>query len=170
MTEVRLRPPQESDEAAVRAAHEALHAEGFEFALGLEHGMSWRGWLRLIALEHAGIGLPTDRVPATFLIAEVGDAVAGRVSIRHQLNQWLWQHGGHIGYGVVPAMRRRGLATDMLRQSLIVARALGVSRALLTCDDNNAASIRVIESCGGWLDPQQPHSSGEPLMRRYWIE
>ncbi|HJT04064.1 MAG TPA: GNAT family N-acetyltransferase [Pseudonocardiaceae bacterium] len=69
----------------------------------------------------------------------------GRTSIRPSLNDWLLAYGGYIGYVVLPEFRRRGLATEILRQSAIVARALGVGRILLTCDEHNIGSIRVIE-------------------------
>ena len=60
--------------------------------------------------------------------------------------------GGHIGYAVRPAHRRRGYATEILRQSLIVARAVGVDGVLVTCDDDNVGSAAVIERCGGVLE------------------
>src|SRR5207245_940781 len=107
--------------------------------------MEWAGYLEALAQEHAGVSLAPGRVPATFLVAVVDGQIAGRVSIRHRLNDWLLAHGGHIGYGVLPGCRGRGIATEILRQSLIIARSLGVDRALLTCDDDNEASIRVIE-------------------------
>jgi predicted acetyltransferase len=92
------------------------------------------------------------------------------VSIRHRLNDWLLAHGGHIGYGILPEFRRQGFATQILEQSLIIARALGIDRALLTCDDDNIGSIRVIEGCGGHLDEQWPTTPGPVPMRRYWID
>ncbi len=52
---------------------------------------------------------------------------------------------------------------------MIIARALGVDRVLLTCDDNNAASSTVIERCGGILDPAWPKTADKTLRRRYWI-
>ena len=64
--------------------------------------------------------------------------------------------GGHIGYAVRPAHRRRGYATEILRQSLIIARAVGVDRVLVTCDDTNVGSSAVIEACGGVLDDVVP--------------
>ena len=72
------------------------------------------------------------------------------------LNDWLRLEGGHIGYGVLPGHRRRGYATEILRQSLVVARAHGVDRVLVTCDDDNAGSAAVIEANGGVLDPELP--------------
>jgi predicted acetyltransferase len=60
-------------------------------------------------------------VPATFLVAEVDRALVGRVSIRHELNAFLADVGGHIGYGVRPRYRGRGFATEILRQALVIA-------------------------------------------------
>ncbi len=153
----------------MRAAHEAVRGDDFEFALGLTPQLGWAQWLQQHALADAGLGLAVDRVRATFLVAEVDGVIAGRVSIRHRLNEWLTDQGGHVGYAVVPAMRRRGIATELLRQSLIIARAFGVTRVLVCCDESNAGSAAVIESCGGMLDAQQPYgAAGE--VRRYWID
>ena len=77
-------------------------------------------------------------------------------------------YGGHIGYVVLPSHRGRGHATEILRQSVERARAGGVDRVLLTCDDTNVASARVIERCGGALEAVVPDEDGHP-MRRYWI-
>lgn len=71
----------------------------------------------------------------------------GRVSVRPHLgNTFLRTLGGHIGYEVPPSRRRRGYATQMLREVLPHAAALGVDPALVTCDVDNVASLRVIES------------------------
>lgn len=49
---------------------------------------------------------------------------------------------------------------------------LGVSDVLVTCSDDNVASAKVIEKCGGVLEriitPDQPFEYGR-AMRRYWI-
>jgi predicted acetyltransferase len=107
-------------------------------------------------------------VPTTFLVADVAGRIVGRASIRHELNERLFIEGGHIGYAVLQEHRRRGYATEILRQSLVVAQALGVKRVLVTCDDDNLGSATVIERCGGRFDSLSTAEDGH-AVRRYWI-
>ena len=118
---------------------------------------------RLRDLAEPGTWLPNGIVPATHLWWVEGEEYLGRLSIRHTLTPWLLEFGGHIGYVVRPSSRQRGHATAMLRASLPVARALGLDPVLVTCDDTNAASQKVIEAAGGLFEDQR----GDKL--RYWV-
>lgn len=143
----------------------------FEFAFDLDPATNWPTYLLARADEHNAHALPAGRVPAMFLLATTDGEICGRASIRFELNDHLLAVGGHIGYGVLPAYRRRGIATEILRRSLIVARAHGVQRALLTCDDDNVGSAAVIENCGGLRDDDWPLASSDgTLKRRYWLD
>jgi len=167
---VRLRPLTVADQQEAWQAHEELAQEGFEFLLGLERGEAWPVYLaRLEALRH-GVDVPEGRVPATFLVAEVDGQMVGRVSLRHELNAFLAAEGGHIGYGVRPGFRRRGHASEILRQTLVVAASLGLGPVLVTCDDDNVGSSTVIERQGGVLENVLPGLDGAVGKRRYWIE
>jgi predicted acetyltransferase len=168
--ELRLRPLRLEDEAAFVAAHEAMAAEDFAFGLSYEAGMAWADYVDVLAAQRCGVVPDSGLVPATFLAADVGGRLVGRTSIRHELNDFLAREGGHIGYGVLPGHRRRGYATAILRQSLVIARSVGVERVLLVCDDDNVGSITVIERCGGLLESVVPRADGGPAYRRYWID
>lgn len=108
-------------------------------------------------------------VPKTELWGVLDGVYVGRVGIHHTLTDGLRVFGGHIGYDTRPSFRGRGVATAMLRCALPVARALGLSRVLITCDDTNVASIRVIERNGGALEATRSLDPARPLKRYYWI-
>ena len=146
-----LRLLRAEDEEAVRAANETLAAEGFTFLLDRDRTASFEDYLDLLVQQHEGRDPHPGRVRATFLVAEVHGEIVGRVSIRHELNEQLRREGGHVGYGVLPAHRRQGYATEMLRQALAILAAEGTSHALVTCDDDNVGSAVTIERCGGEL-------------------
>src|SRR5215472_16786270 len=168
---LRLRPLRPDDEAAFRAGHAQMAAEGFIFGLALEPGLPWADYIAATKGWPAGLNLPDGWVPNTFLVAEVDGQMVGRASIRHELNEFLARRGGHIGYCVLAAHRRRGYATEILRQALVVARSLGVDRVLVTCDDDNIGSIKVIETWGGKLDSVLTGDEpGSAPLRRYWID
>ena len=105
-------------------------------------------------------------VPSTFLLACVDGDIVGRVSIRHELNAYLASVASHIGYAVRPTYRRRGYARSILRQSLELARDIGLRRVLITCDDDNVASVSLIESFGGRLESVITTDTGSMPTRR----
>lgn len=106
---------------------------------------------------------PEGYVPSTHLWWVQDDTFLGRVHIRHRLTPFLRDVGGHLGYHVVPAHRRRGHATAMLAAAVPVAAALGIECLLLTCDADNVASRKVLEANGGLLHDQR----GTKL--RFWL-
>jgi hypothetical protein len=106
---------------------------------------------------------PPGRVHATYWWIVEDGAYLGAITLRHGLNDFLLRAGGHVGYGIRPSARDRGLAAWVLPE----ARPLGLSKVLVTCDDSNLASARVIEKSGGVLEDVRDTELGR--TRRYWI-
>jgi predicted acetyltransferase len=102
-------------------------------------------------------------VPSTHLWWVDDDTFLGRLQLRHRLNPFLREIGGHIGYHVIPPARRQGHGTAMLAAALPVAAALGMDCVLITCDTGNLGSRKVIEANGGLLQDQR----GDKL--RFWV-
>ncbi|HEY6527041.1 MAG TPA: GNAT family N-acetyltransferase [Solirubrobacteraceae bacterium] len=167
--DLRLRPLRIDDEDQARAAHAELARDGFAFLLDWESAIPWGTYLEGLGRRRRGLDLSGDRVPAAFLVADVDGELVGRVSIRYALNAFLADFGGHIGYGVRPGHRGRGYATEILRQSLVIARAEGVDRALVICDEVNVASATVIQRVGGRLEDVRLGADGTTPIARYWI-
>jgi predicted acetyltransferase len=151
------------------AARVAFQGTGFDFLpFDFDAGMTWAQWTALMERHRQGIDLPANRVRGAFLAADVDGQLVGRSSIRFEMNDFLATRGGHIGYAVLPAFRRKGYATAILTESIVIARNEGVSAILVTCDDSNVASAKVIERCGGVLENITIDDDGIGF-RRYWI-
>jgi len=115
------------------------------------------------ALADPATPRPAGWVEGTYLWMVVDGTVVGRISLRHTLTPWLLEVGGHIGYVVRPSARRRGYATAALGRMLPVAAGRGIDPVLITCDDDNVASRRVIEANGGRLEDVRDHKL------RFWV-
>jgi predicted acetyltransferase len=123
------------------------------------------------AKNHAkGIGLPVGWVPASTYWLICQGRIVGTCNLRHELNDFLREFGGHIGYSVRPSERRKGFGTQMLRLLLEKVKELGIDRLLVTCDDTNIASAGVIENNGGKLTNKVFKDDSKILLRRYWID
>ncbi len=133
--------------------------------------MSYENHLKILDDECHGKNLKEGRVPSSMLYAFLDGKIVGRSSIRHELNEFLSTIGGHIGYAVATSYRKQGIATEILKQSLLYCKnELGLKKVLLTCDDDNVASYRTIEKNGGLLEDRYIATDGTVVKRRYWIK
>lgn len=151
------------------SAHQEMLEDDFEFLIGWQPGADWNEYVTSRRELARSTTVTADQVPSTLLMAELDDEIIGRASVRFSLNEWLAWHAGHIGYGVLREHRHQGYAPEILQQALVVARAHGVDRVLVTCRDDNIPSAKVIEVCGGVLEQVVPASAEDVAFRRYWI-
>lgn len=129
---------------------------------------NFQSYITKLEQESAGEQLAPGRVPQTvYWLIDEGQYI-GRLSIRHELNEYLLQVGGHIGYDIRPSMRGCGYGTKQLELGLEKARQLGLEKVLLTCDNTNIASRKIIESQGGILENEVEVEGGVPKLR-FWI-
>ena len=105
--------------------------------------------------------------PCTYRWIVDGDRVLGGIALRHGFGEFV-KGAGHIGYGIRPSARRRGLATWALGRMLGEARELGMDKVLVVCAADNVASVKTIERHGGVLDGIRDTDLGP--ARRYWIK
>lgn len=115
-------------------------------------------------------GRAVQRVQETTLWLIDGTRFLGRVGIRHSLTDSLKIEGGHIGYAVRLSERGKGYGTLLINEGLNVARNIGLKKALLTCNDQNAGSIKLIENAGGELSEKISIPGKEIPNRLYWID
>lgn len=104
---------------------------------------------------------------STYLAIDDSGNLVGMIDIRHRLNEYLINLGGHIGYSILKSERKKGYATEMLRQALDICRNLKIEKALITCDKDNIASAKTILKNGGILEDERKENSS--IIQRYWI-
>jgi predicted acetyltransferase len=167
---IQLVSPTEACRESFLCGLREFQSEGLPWWLGGDLETALQDFPAFVAKRLADATRTTGAfVPKTHRWAMAEEHFVGRISIHHELSDALRVEGGHIGYDTVPSFRGRGVATEMLRQALPVARALGLASVLLTCDDTNAASLRVIERNGGTLRETKMLDANRPLKRYYWI-
>ena len=115
-------------------------------------------------------GNEEGRVPDStfFCLDEERDIFVGAVNIRHYLNESLLLNGGHIGDGVLPSERRKGIATRMIALALEECKKLGIGDILMVCDKENIGSAKSIINNGGVLENEVVVDG--VVEQRYWIQ
>lgn len=103
-----------------------------------------------------------------YFLVDFNGRILGAIDIRHELNEYLLNYGGNIGYGVRPSERKKGYATEMLRLALDICKKRKMDRVLVTCFKSNIGSAKTILKNGGSLENEI--LDGDELKQRYWIK
>lgn len=152
----------------------------FKDNLGSLHGTSslrefkeMKDWINHLYLYENRDTIPNKSfVPGHqyILIRQSDNKVIGMLHLRLELNDYLLNYGGHIGYSIAPSERKKDYGSIMLKEALDKARDFQLKRVLITCDDDNLGSYKVIENNQGALENKLFNETSGKHVRRYWIE
>ena len=137
---------------------------------GLDRFSSIEIWFEELKKRSCEDTVPKGLVPSsTYLgVREKDNYIVGMIDIRHYLNEYLTQVGGNIGYGVRKTERNKGYAKQMLKLALEKCKELKIKKVLITCDEDNIASEKVILSANAKLEDIR-NVDGEN-KKRFWID
>lgn len=116
--------------------------------------------------------LPEGRVIATqFMFIRKSDSkIVGMIQVRHYFNEYLEKYAGHIGYSIRPTERRKGYGTEMLKMALPFCSSIGLDKVLVTCNDDNIGSEKVMLANGGEYESTVFEPEEGVNLKRYWIK
>lgn len=131
-------------------------------------------WLKELEIYRNKETVPDGKVVGDtfFTVRKLDNKIVGIINIRHELNDFLYINGGHIGYSILPSERRKGYAYKQLLLGLEYCKSLHIDKVLVACLDYNIGSSKTIEKAGGVLENiVESEKCGEMVhKKRYWID
>lgn len=130
-------------------------------------------WIKIANDRRNGVNLPEGRVPSSLYLAvtKKEEHIVGIVDIRHEVNDFILNYGGHIRYSIRPSERNKGYASKIFRLSLEKARTeIHLKKVLVTCLKTNTGLEKVILKFGGKLENEVINPAKKTVFRRYWFE
>lgn len=155
-------------EASYRAYIEELgDEERYPFPLDFDH-QNFSALLAKLDDFRQGINLPEGFVASTTFWLVDDQELVGVANLRHELNERIRHAGGHIGLGIRPSRRGKGLGILLLQLTLERARAMGITPIHVHCYKANVASAQMILANHGRLTSEIDDASG--VIQRYLVD
>jgi predicted acetyltransferase len=116
-----------------------------------------------------GVELPDWLVPNTTYWLIKSNEIIGVSHLRHYLNSALLESGGHIGLGVRPSYRGKGIGNKLLNLTIAKAKELDIDDIHIHCHKVNKVSSQMIQSSGGILIDEIKEDGTDKIIERYII-
>lgn len=170
--ELYLKKPSQEDIPQIDQFKKAfvVREESLHGGCGLTGFDNISDWLDYLELLYQKNTVPVGRVLSSeyLCIRKSDHKMVGIINIRHELDDELMKHGGHIGYSIHPEERRKGYANEQLRLALLECKRLGINPILITCNQNNEASRKTILHAKGVFENTYVEEDGN-IVERYWV-
>lgn len=171
MEELRLTRPTEAMSGEISAYRQAMLDAGSEMdgcgpLKRMENPAEWLAFCR--QLDNPAT-TPPNWVPMTQFVCLRGTKIAGMIQVRRELNDFLREYAGHIGYSVRPDERKKGVATWMLQNVLPHCRDIGLTRVMVACEPWNDGSRKTILHGGGVYAKTVHYEERNIDLEQYWI-
>ena len=171
MSNLYLKFPANEDKKQVIEFKNEFLSSGMKFAGvgGLESIETFEEWLEKVNNDLTKETCGEGRVPSTQYLTyrKEDNKLVGMIQIRHELNDYLLNFGGHIGDCIRPTEQGKGYATEQIRLALEKCKELNIDKVLITCMKSNIASARTIQKNNGILE-NEILDNGQ-IKQRYWI-
>ena len=133
---------------------------------------NFKAYVTSLVDEANGKNLPEGYVPCHhYWMMDDQDNMVGVIRVRHSIDTpFLAQEAGHIGYAIAPAFRKQGYGTMLLKLGLEKARMLGLEKVLITADETNIGSRKVMENNQGQFDSNVVSKVSQCRKSRYWFD
>ncbi|GEA11272.1 GNAT family N-acetyltransferase [Alteromonas sp. KUL49] len=141
--------------------------ERYPFVLDLD-STDFNAYLQQLDDLSKGHWVPEGGVPSSTYWLVKGETLIGVANLRHYLNDNIAHVGGHIGMGVRPSYRGKGLSSLLLHKTVEIARSRSINPVHIHCYTNNLPSNGMVLSVGGVLDSKV--TEGNVQVSRYLVE
>lgn len=132
------------------------------------NGLTYEAFIENLSWKERGLYDQENLVPDnTYILVDEKNHIYGALNFRHQLNPYLYQYGGHVGYGIRPSERNKGYGELILKLGLEIAKKRKYDDILVTCDEDNIASKKIILKNGGIFENKVFKHDGYIL--RFWF-
>lgn len=161
-----VKPTIEYQNSYISYIKELANEERYPFPLDFEYE-DFVGLIAKLDGYADGSNVPENRVPSSTFWLIQNDEIIGVTNLRHYLNKEIEFCGGHIGLGIRPSFRGKGIGSFLMAESIKKLHSMGVKVVHIHCYKENLASSAMIIANGGCLISE--FSEQNKVIQRYVV-